>query len=110
MKGILDGALDGCPRAGAVNGPDPTAPDVEGARGRYPDWTFWRDGRDWLARRADGSAQLSGQSLESVEGKVGRAERARARARSGFPPGEPGARSSGPPGGRPPETSGKPGT
>jgi hypothetical protein len=106
LKGILDGALDGCPRAGVVNGPDPTAPDVEGARGRHPDWTFWRDGRDWLARRDDGSAQLSGQSLESLEGKVGRAERAR----SGFPPWEPGARSSGPPGGQSPETCWKPGT
>jgi hypothetical protein len=52
LKGLLDGALDGCPQAGAVNGPDPAAPDVEGARGRYPDWTFWRDGRDRLARLA----------------------------------------------------------
>jgi hypothetical protein len=75
MKGVLDG----------VNGTDPTAPDIEGARRRCPDWTFWREGRVWLARRNDGSAQLDGLSLESLEGKIARAERILARHRR--PPG-----------------------
>lgn len=61
-----------------MNGTDPTAPDLEGARCRYPGWTFWREGRTWLARRADGSAELAGLSLESLEGKIARAERAQA--------------------------------
>lgn len=61
-----------------MNSTDPTAPDVEGARRRYPGWEFWQEGRAWLARRADGSAQLDGLSLESLEGKVARAQRARA--------------------------------
>ncbi|MBO0805266.1 MAG: hypothetical protein J2P25_19580 [Nocardiopsaceae bacterium] len=60
-----------------MNGTDPTAPDLEGARRRHPDWTFWREGRVWLAQRDDGSAQLDGLSLESLEGKVARAERTR---------------------------------
>jgi hypothetical protein len=56
-----------------VNGPDPTAPDLDGARERHPGWTFWREGEHWLARRKDGAAQLSGLSLESLEGKISRA-------------------------------------
>jgi hypothetical protein len=71
--------MDGGARdPGAVRGPDPTAPDVEGARRRYPDWSFWREGNTWQARRADGSSQLTGLSLESLEGRVARAEKARA--------------------------------
>lgn len=79
-----------------MNGTDPTAPDVEGARRRYPDWTFTRQGRVWLARRNDGSAQLEGLSLESLEGLVRRAERARAGERARDQDGRPGTT---PPGG-----------
>lgn len=70
----------------AVKGSDPTAPDVEGARRRYPDWTFWRTGGSWLARRNGDNAALTGLSLESLEGKVEHAEKARAR-RKGPPAG-----------------------
>jgi hypothetical protein len=79
---------------GTVRGPDPTAPDIEGARRRYPDWTFWREGKTWRARRADESSQLTGLSLESLEGQVARAEKARAArpapkcAGEGGPPGD----------------------
>jgi hypothetical protein len=68
-----------------VKGSDPTAPDVEGARRRYPDWTFWREGRSWLAKRNDETAPLTGLSLESLEGKVARAEGARARQKASPP-------------------------
>lgn len=78
MKGVLDGVNGTDPTT------DPTAPDLAGARRRHPDWTFWRKGRTWLARRKDGSAQLDGLSLESLEGKVARAER------DERPPGAPG--------------------
>jgi hypothetical protein len=66
-----------------VKGPDPTAPDIEGARRRYPNWSFWREGNAWLARREGGSSRAEGLSLESLEGKIAREERARA---AGKPP------------------------
>lgn len=74
-----------------MNGTDPTAPDIEQARRRFPAWTFWRDGRAWRARRAGGpgpGAELEGLSLESLEGKVARAERARPDAGEGGPQGD----------------------
>jgi hypothetical protein len=57
----------------------PDRPDVEGARRRFPDWTFWQEGRSWLAKRNDMTVQLTGLSLESLEGNVARAEKERAR-------------------------------
>ena len=81
----MDGTFGGGPGADAgtgsrgVRGSDPTAPDVEGARRRFPDWTFWQEGRSWLAKRNDMTVQLTGLSLESLEGKVARAEKERAR-------------------------------
>jgi hypothetical protein len=81
MDGTFGGAGQSRARragGGAVTGSDPTAPDIEGARRRYQDWTFWREGRSWLARRNGETAVLTGLSLESLEGKVARAEKARA--------------------------------
>jgi len=77
-KGESHGAI-GARMAGGheMKGPDPTAPDLDGARRRYPNWTFWRAGVTWLARRDDGTCQLDGLSLESLEGKVTRAEKRR---------------------------------
>jgi len=62
----------------AVRGPDPTAPDVNGARRRYPDWAFWFEEGKWRARRHDESCELEGLSLESLEGKIARVEKGRA--------------------------------
>jgi hypothetical protein len=60
------------PGRGVVRGTDPTAPDIAGARKRHPDWTFWKEGERWHAKKKDGSSHLSGLSLESLEGKISR--------------------------------------
>jgi hypothetical protein len=55
---------------------DPLAPDLAGACRRHPRWVFGRDGDDWTAQERGGLAELRGRSLESLEGKVTRAETA----------------------------------
>ena len=58
-------------------------PDITGARERYPDWEFSRDGEWWTAEHREGKAAAQrGKSPESLEGKVTRAEEA-LRARQG---------------------------
>lgn len=55
---------------------DMGAPDITGARERFPAWRFGRDGKWWTAEHREGKAlPQRGRSPESLEGKVARAER-----------------------------------
>jgi hypothetical protein len=62
-------------RAAAVTGDDLTAPDIDGGRRRHS-WDISQDATGWHANDGHGLATLHAQSLESLEGKIIRAETA----------------------------------
>jgi hypothetical protein len=60
----------------ALTGYDPSAPDIGGVRRRHPCWDISRDEEGWHARELHGLAEMHARSLESLEGKLIRAETA----------------------------------